>query len=486
VFRRIARHSSYNLAGSVLTTVVSLVTVPIYLHQIGDARFGVLAIVWLLFGYFGLLDLGLSRATVQQIARLANAPPEERERVFWTATVINGGLGLLGALLFWGSGGWILTEWFKAEQDLQSELLAGLPWLALFFPILLLAGVFRGALEARSRFFQLNALQLAGAVLFQLAPLAVALTHGPDLAWLIPAAVLSRAFVFLVTVPFALRALPASGFRRPDLLRGRQLLAYGSWMTLSDLADALIASMDQLTVAAILGAREVAWYNVAWGASSRLGILPAAAVRALFPELSLDGAHVGELARQSGRFLAVSFTPVVILGLFALPPFLDLWVGPYFARHATPVGCILLVSVWFNTLALVPNAYIQGQGRPELTATVHWLELVPYAGLMWASVSALGIEGAAMARCARALANALLFLHLSGFGVRSVASLLPAGVLQAVALAAVLALPWASAAYAGAAIILTTSAAGWALWREPRLRAVLRTGWTKVVGSTPA
>jgi O-antigen/teichoic acid export membrane protein len=67
----------------------------------------------------------------------------------------------------------------------------------------------------------------------------------------------------------------------------------------------------------------------------------------------------------------------------------------------------LAVGVFINSLAYVPFAFLQGAGRPDLTAMVHLIELPLYLGLLWWLVGARGIEGAAIAWNARAVFDAL-------------------------------------------------------------------------------
>ena len=104
---------------------VSLLTIPIYIRLVGDARYGVLAIVWAFLGYFGMFDLGLGRATAQRIAALGDRPAQLIASTFWTALAMNGALGVVGGLLVWPVSNYFFGHELNINDELRSELCVG-------------------------------------------------------------------------------------------------------------------------------------------------------------------------------------------------------------------------------------------------------------------------------------------------------------------------------------------------------------------------
>src|SRR5205085_1624642 len=73
-----------------------------------------------------------------------------------------------------------------------------------------------------------------------------------------------------------------------------------------------------------------------------------------------------------------------------------------------PVGEVLLLGMWLNSLAVIPYAFLQAQGRPDLPAKFHVLEVPPYIGGLVLGLHTGGILGAAWAWTARAGADGVL------------------------------------------------------------------------------
>ena len=59
---KLLRHTAFNLIGLGAPLLVAVGTIPVLIHALGPARFGLLTLIWAVVSYFGLFDLGLGRA----------------------------------------------------------------------------------------------------------------------------------------------------------------------------------------------------------------------------------------------------------------------------------------------------------------------------------------------------------------------------------------------------------------------------------------
>src|SRR5438128_217783 len=86
--RVLAKSASFNLLGQVAPVLVAFLAVPVLVSHLGVDRFGLLSLVWLVIGYFGLFDLGLSRALTQLVAEKLGANDENTTADAFTALAL--------------------------------------------------------------------------------------------------------------------------------------------------------------------------------------------------------------------------------------------------------------------------------------------------------------------------------------------------------------------------------------------------------------
>jgi O-antigen/teichoic acid export membrane protein len=407
----VARHTAYNVVGAVIPVAVSLVTVPLYLKVIGLDRYGVLAICWLLVGYFGLFDFGLGRATAQKIATLAEAPAADRNRIFWTAALLSSALCLAAVLVFLPLATIGLTLMKLTDPGLRQEVNDALPLLIAAVPFGIAQSLLTGSLEGRREFLKINLVISAGTIATAILPLLTAWLIEPHLPYLLGAALVARTFVLVLLILACVRAVPLHKPRIASPSEIRRLLHFGGWTTVTNVVGPLLAFWDRFAIGAVLGSAAVALYVVPFNLVWQLAVLPAALAGALSPRLAslpVDDARL--LSRRSLLVLAFLLTPATLVMLAGVGPFLHLWIGEIAARESTPVAYALLFGLWANSLARIAFTRLVAGGRPDVVAKVHLAELLPYVALLYFGMVRFGLVGAALAWSIRCAADTLILL----------------------------------------------------------------------------
>ncbi len=460
----VGRNSLYNLAGSIVPLILALVTVPLYIKLVGVERYGALAIAWLILGYFGFFDMGLGRATAQRIATLTDASDQERSNVFWTAMVVNLGMGVAGGLLLYAAGHYFFANYFEVSDALRAELIGSLPILAAAVPVATATGVASGALQGREMFLQVNMNTVAGTTLFQLFPLAVAWQVGPTLATLIMAAVVARIIGFLLFALSVKRRVLKDAKMLFDKAQAKALFSFGGWVTITSIVSPLLVVVDRFVIGATISAVAVAIFTISFEIVQRVSLLPRSISMALFPRMAaMDKEASHKLLERMMRIMTLVVTPPVLFGIFAMRPFLELWVGEDLARQSAPIGMVLFVGYWINGYAIIPYARLQALGRPDLVTKALVAQLPFYLVAMYLALQSFGLIGAAIVFSIRTFVDYFILIYLSQGAFLFTREMVIAAVILAMAMVTVFTVAafspiwWAMLVTLGAALIFLLS-----------------------------
>jgi len=94
--------------------------------------------------------------------------------------------------------------------------------------------------------------------------------------------------------------------------------------------------------------------------------------------------------------------------------FLAWWLTPKFATASSGAAQILIFAFWLNSLAIVPHTKLFAEGRSDLVAKCHLVELAPYLLVLYLSLKFGGVVGAAIAFALRVGVDVLLLAYFGG------------------------------------------------------------------------
>jgi O-antigen/teichoic acid export membrane protein len=388
------------------------------IHGLGTDRFGVLTLVWMVIGYFSLFDLGLGRALAQVVAeKLSTAEETQLPHIVWTALVMMFVLGLLGALVVSVISPWLVHSGLKIPDSLQAETLNAFYMLAAGVPIVIITAGVAGILSAYQRFGILNAIRVPIGIYSYLAPLLI-LSFSQSLFLVSAVLVIGRFVGCGVHLAVCLRVMPAlrSEFS-PKYGAIKPLFQFGAWMTVTNVVSPLMVYLDRFVIGAVLSMAAVAYYATPYEMVTKLLIFPGAIVGVLFPAFAAtyveDHDRMVKIFSRGIKYIALILFPVILVITAFAHEGLQLWLGDEFALHSTPVLQWLAIGVFINSLALVLITFIQGIGRPDLSAKLHFLELLIYLPVLLWAIHNYGILGAAIAWTGRVAFDGILLFWLS-------------------------------------------------------------------------
>lgn len=410
----------FNLLGNVVPMLVALIAMPVVSHFAGVERLGAIALIWTLVGYFSFLDFGLSRVVTRRVAQAVEQGRKAEElnqlrSFFWwwlcPGLVI---IAILFMLLRF-----ILMPYLP-NGAIGQELQRGWCWIAWSLPATLAANWLRGILEGLQRFARVSALRTVFGAWTYAAPALVAVFM-PTLELMIFSIFLGRSLGLIAHIWACVHVEPGI-INGPVPQRSNELMKFareGGWMSVSNLISPLMVYFDRFVLATLVPAKAVAWYATSQEAMLGARMIPGALAGVLFPRFAAASGARSERGNAEGsqdlyqrgvRVVAALMLPLCVLISSLAYDGMMLWMGESFAANSFRIVEILAIGLFANSIAQLPFAYLQGHGKPKLTAQIHLVELPVYVVALYFSVVQWGVIGAAWVWTLRVLLDCLVLL----------------------------------------------------------------------------
>ena len=411
-----ARHLGFSLASLGAPAVGAFLALPTLFARLSPEAFGLLTMYWVIIGYASLVELGMGKAVAKQIAEMDESGGADPRPVIGTAIRSAAVIGLLTGLLCIPALNIVFGTLIEIPPQLASMNHDSIIWIAATVPILVLASVLSGALEARRDFGWLALIRVpTGLALFVVPALLAKL--GFALPQLVAGIMVVRFLLLLLLVCRVEHIWPRAVLRpayEPAQLRS--LIGFGGWLTVSAIIGPLLVYLDRFILASTHGLATSALYTTAFEAVIRFLVIASAVVAVMFPRFA--NLKAGEATSSRRLYVEANLYVVVVVAPIALTFVLfgdflfSHWLGDAdLDQRALAViartACILSLGLVLNASAHIPQAFIQARGYPHWTAGLHVVEICAF--LLYAPfiVKTYGVEGAAWTWLIRSAISAI-------------------------------------------------------------------------------
>lgn len=498
----IFRNSAFNLLGAIVPAIAALLTVPAIVAKLGTDQYGVLVIVTAVVGYFALLDVNITAASIKYLSEYHAQKDDQRLAQVWTfGLILYAGIGVLGGGAISIAAHRLAGGVFQIPESLRPEAVAALQWAGAGFAVGQMQTYLQSVFQAMQRYDLSGGFESFFGTFASLLTLATVLAGGGLVDIVIVRLTLS--LFNCAAVAYKVRHLfPSAKLARPTAAIAKKLTSFSAYSYLGKLAMVAGANTDKLFVGSLVDMHGVTFFTVPAMLANRVYGLSFRLSAVMFPVASALTARglTDELERSyvamTRHVVFINTSLCLLLAAFA-PELLHYWAGKAFGPDAVFVLVFLALAFFVDSLTNLPSLVNDGLGRPAFTGTTAVLRAAVGVGAAYYAIGSYGIKGAAIAQFVVSMVATSIFLIIvhrhsipvrlglvlrSGFARSGpvVAAAIGAGALSLDR--SPLPLGWFAAAGLGTATVL--AAYGWCFIIDDRMRArVLRR--TRLAQGTP-
>jgi O-antigen/teichoic acid export membrane protein len=392
----------WSWSGVIFSLLSGLLLSPYVIHHLGDARYGIWALVFSLVDYFALVDLGFRSAVVKYAAHYrATGEMDRLEALVSTGFLYFAGAAVVvcGAALLLARN---VTRFFHVSPGSESAFRFLTITIGVGFALGIIFSICSAVLEAYQRFditsrvmIVYNGARVIGCFTvihlgFGLKAMGICVLGGQ---------LLSYALTYLAMR----RLLPGRSFspRRADLFSLRQMMRYGIHTFIANISLIVLNQDAPVLVGHFLSDRLVAYYSFplrllsySVDLADRLSLVTGSKTAEL--TVRGDTKTISRMAVIVNRYCLTLFLPLAIYLVIFGRQLLRVWLNPAFAANSTALlpilgaGMVIGIAAQYNS-----SAILYGLAKHSALARAVAVEAVISVAALWYVIPRYGILGAA-------------------------------------------------------------------------------------------
>ncbi len=416
---RVIKNSYYQILLQLFTFVFPIILTPLIVSKIGEAQFGIYALVLGFITVFSLFDLSFSSSFIVFISRyFENNDTKNLNSYFNTGLFFYVIFSILTCTI-----GYFLADPLLSLLNIPADLLKVSQQvyyigLSVFF-INSVFAIFQSVLISMQKMYLTSAAGIAGGLLNFILTI-IALHAGYGLAGIMFSQLVTAIFISAVNWITAVKLLPEIKINPSSVTSGaaREMAKFGSQMQLSKLAGFASEKYDEFLLAHFTTLGNVTYFNIASRISRTGRIIPFQIIPQIAPVASglkakNEETKLATLFDAASRYLMLSSAPVFVFIFVFSDLIIRTWMGSGF-EISGDILKVLVIGQLVNLAFSAPgNSIIPNTGNPRFQMYEGLINLGFNIVLSFLLIKYYGIFGAALGSVISTMISSLYVFYRS-------------------------------------------------------------------------
>lgn len=404
IFQRSIRNASFSTIEYIITPLLYIISTPFLVHRLGINHYGIWMLANSVAGVVGVLNFGLSEATVKYVSMYRGRRDEDGVvRCILSTFTLYFFLAILMGVICWILAPFLVKRIFKISEEDFTVAIWAMKFAGIVLGLRTVGSVFLSALRGFERYDLTSKINIGTLSLMTLSSVTLVF-FGYGIEIVLFGMIIVSCLSLFVSIIVMKQLVEGLNIRLNfDISSTKEIFSFGLFSWLQGVAATMFSQADRLIIGSLLGTSAIAYYSVSINVAQQVHAAVGASTAFIFPLVSSekekkDGINLKKLFNKSFLFTIIVSLSILLPLLFGGNLFLRIWMGADFAANSYILMSILLCAYFLLALNVIPHYFLLGFGEIRFVSMTNITGgVLSLIGMVF-FIPLLGMNGAAIGR----------------------------------------------------------------------------------------